>query len=236
MANEVVSVKDLSFGYTNDQLVLEDLSFIVNEGDFVVVKGPNGTGKSTLLKLLIGFLTPSKGKIEILGQKGSVLSTHAKAAYVSQKVGSFNADFPATVSEVVESALAQGRFPRPFLSKEQKEWAQECLEQVGMQEYSRSLIGRLSGGQQQRVFIARALAESPKLLFLDEPTVGVDIHAVGEICKLLGHLNTVHGITVFIVTHDPESVEPYANRILSFDVQGKFHQETKEKEATHVLS
>lgn len=236
MKTNAVTVENLSFGYTSNQLVLENLSFYVNDGDFVVVKGPNGAGKSTLLKLLLGFLSPTSGTIEILGDTGSVLSTRTKASYVSQKVGNFNTDFPATVFEVVASGLTRGKFPRPFLRKDEKKWILECLEQVGMENYSKTMIGRLSGGQQQRVFIARALAESPKLLFLDEPTVGVDVRAVSEICALLHHLNTVHGITIFIITHDPESVERFADCIFSFDVKGNFHEQHISKEATHVIA
>lgn len=231
MNNTIIDIKNLCFAYS-DQEILHNISTKIEQNDFVAIVGQNGTGKSTLLKVITGLLPIKTGNIEILGKNIKQLHNFDDIAYVSQKVGNFNSDFPATVEEVVTSVLYNKRNIFSKVTKEDKQFAADNLDMVGMLEHKTSMIGKLSGGQQQRVFIARALTQRPKVMLLDEPTVGIDNSSVVEICNFLGHLNTVHGITIVMVTHDFSSVERYVNKKLTIFTDGsavmeKLHKETK---------
>lgn len=207
---EVLKVKNLSFEYS-DTKVLNDISFSLNRGEFLGIIGSNGTGKSTLIKLILGLLKPTSGEIEVIASGG--------CGYVSQKAASFNTSFPATVSEVVAANLynKKGFFKRN--SKEDMEKVQIALKRVGMGEYAGKLIGKLSGGQQQRVFIARALVSEPQILFLDEPTVGIDAKSVVRVTELIKDLNK-SGITIIMTNHDTHSLTSLANKLLVLDEDG----------------
>ena len=211
MKNKVLEVKDLSFSYP-DKSILHRLSFDVDAGDFMCIVGTNGTGKSTLLKLILNQLSPLEGEIKLLGTNSEKYKDFASIAYVSQKATNINRDFPATVEEVVSLGLysKKGLFKRN--TKEDKKLIDSALERVGMLDYKHRQIGYLSGGQQQRVFIAKALISNPRIIFLDEPTTGIDIRAVDSICCLLGDLNKNSGITIVMVTHD-NHLATYADRV-----------------------
>lgn len=209
---KVIEVKDLSFGY-GERLVLENLNFSVERGDFVGIIGPNGSGKSTLIKLLLNIVKPLRGEINILGQSIEKFSCWSKIGYVSQKANSFNTAFPATVEEVVSANLYSkvGLFKR--INKEHKNLVYDALKTVGMEDYKDKLIGNLSGGQQQRVFIARVLVSKPEIMFLDEPTVGIDARTEGALYCLLGKLNSEMGITIVMISHDIGAMTVHANKI-----------------------
>ena len=213
MKNKVLEVKDLSFSYP-DKSILHRLSFDVDAGDFMCIVGTNGTGKSTLLKLILNQLSPLEGEIKLLGTNSEKYKDFASIAYVTQKATNINRDFPATVEEVVSLGLysKKGLFKRN--TKEDKKLIDSALERVGMLDYKHRQIGYLSGGQQQRVFIAKALISDPRIIFLDEPTTGIDIRAVDSICCLLGDLNKNSGITIVMVTHDISSIIYHSNKIL----------------------
>ena len=209
---KVIEVNDLSFGY-GERLICKNVGFSVEKGDFVGIIGPNGSGKSTLIKLLLRQLKPIKGQIKLLGQDIEKFDQWNKIGYVAQKANSFNTSFPATVEEVVSANL----FPKIGLFKriknKHRELVYKALETVGMEEYKDRLIGNLSGGQQQRVFIARALVSEPELIFLDEPTVGIDSESEGALYCLLGRLNQEKKITIVMVTHDIGAVIVHTNKI-----------------------
>ena len=216
---KVLEVKDLSFSYP-DKSILHRLSFDVESGDFLCVVGTNGTGKSTLLKLILNILQPTEGEIHLLGETPYKFKSYSKIAYVSQKATSFNRDFPATVEEIVTLGLySQKGFLKKY-DKEDKKKVASALKRVGMYDYKDRKIGHLSGGQQQRVFIAKALVFSPEIIFLDEPTVGIDIKAVDSICCLLGELNK-SGITIVMVTHDISSILYHSNKVLVLSEDGE---------------
>lgn len=197
----IVSIRNLFFGY-RDKMILENINLDIYEGDYIGIVGPNGSGKSTLIKLMLNILKPVKGEIELFGQDIKKFNQWEKIGYVTQKSNSFNKKFPATVEEVVASNL----YPKIGLFKPIKrnhlKLVHNALEIVNMEKYKSKLIGNLSGGQQQRVFIARALVNSPKVIFLDEPTVGIDIKSQEEFYKLLDKLNREMKITIVMVTHD----------------------------------
>lgn len=206
MTSSLVLVKNLNFGYSTE-LVLEAVNLRVGRGEYLGLIGPNGSGKSTLLKLILGLIpTPKHGTIELLGEPVKEFRDRWKIGYVSQKAASFNSGFPATVEEVVYT----GRAPRcgvlRFFSREDRIAVHQALDRVGMLAFKDRLIGRLSGGQQQRVFIARALASYPELLILDEPTVGVDLHAEAHFYSMIRELRREMGLTVILVSHDVGAV------------------------------
>ena len=228
MKNKVLELKDLSFSYP-DKSILHRLSFDVDAGDFMCIVGTNGTGKSTLLKLILNQLSPLEGEIKLLGTNSEKYKDFASIAYVSQKATNINRDFPATVEEVVSLGLysKKGLFKRN--TKEDKKLIDSALERVGMLDYKHRQIGYLSGGQQQRVFIAKALISDPRIIFLDEPTTGIDIRAVDSICCLLGDLNKNSGITIVMVTHDISSIIYHSNKILVLSEDGSGEVMTSEE-------
>ena len=228
MKNKVLEVKDLSFSYP-DKSILHRLSFDVDAGDFMCIVGTNGTGKSTLLKLILNQLSPLEGEIKLLGTNSEKYKDFASIAYVSQKATNINRDFPATVEEVVSLGLysKKGLFKRN--TKEDKKLIDSALERVGMLDYKHRQIGYLSGSQQQRVFIAKALISNPRIIFLDEPTTGIDIRAVDSICCLLGDLNKNSGITIVMVTHDISSIIYHSNKILVLSEDGSGEVMTSEE-------
>lgn len=228
MKNKVLEVKDLSFSYP-DKSILHRLSFDVDAEDFMCIVGTNGTGKSTLLKLILNQLSPLEGEIKLLGTNSEKYKDFASIAYVSQKATNINRDFPATVEEVVSLGLysKKGLFKRN--TKEDKKLIDSALERVGMLDYKHRQIGYLSGGQQQRVFIAKALISNPRIIFLDEPTTGIDIRAVDSICCLLGDLNKNSGITIVMVTHDISSIIYHSNKILVLSEDGSGEVMTSEE-------
>lgn len=199
--------ENVSFRY-RDRVILSDISFTVSPGEFVGIIGPNGGGKTTLLKLITGFLKPDGGKIEIFGNAPALNQT---IAYVPQNLR-YDREFPISVKELV---LSGRLFHLPWhgmFSEEDKIIALDALQQVGLEHLWDVSFGNLSGGQQQRALIARALASQPKLLLLDEPTANVDTQAEADIYSLLQKLKG--NMTILIVTHDLKMAIEHVERVL----------------------
>ena len=188
----ILTIEDLSYSYSKEK-VLEDINLEVDKGDFLSIIGPNGGGKSTLLKLILGLLKLQHGKI-ILNEN--------RIGYVPQNTN-ININFPIKVWEVV----SLGYKPSPKVKKQ----IDTVLKQVSMSDYYDKKIGELSGGQRQRVFIARALFNNPSLLILDEPTSSLDPKSSENIYKLLKELN--HDKTIIVVSHDLSVIAKYASKI-----------------------
>lgn len=218
----ILEVKNLSFSYSDEE-VFNDISFKIEKGDFLGIIGSNGAGKSTLIKLILGLLPADSGGIYLFGKEIREFRDYSKIGYVSQKASSFNSGFPTTVREVVCSNLYSGKKGfRLFDAKAkrtEREKTDKALSEVGMQEYSGRLIGRLSGGQQQRVFIARALVNEPEMIFLDEPTVGVDSQSVDAITDIITGLNK-RGISIIMTNHDTPSLISVSNKLLVLSEEG----------------
>jgi len=204
-SENLIEIKNVSFSY-GDQEIIKDINLSIHKGDYLGIVGSNGSGKTTLLRIILGLLTPKKGVIKLFGQNISEFKDWSKIGYVPQKVTNFDNNFPVTVGEVV----LMGRYGKLGLFHKIKEIdkqkANEALINVGMLDYHNHPIGDLSGGQQQRVFIARALAGDPKILFLDEPTVGVEKDVKEKFYSLLHDLNEKLELTIVIITHDIESM------------------------------
>ncbi len=199
----IIEVKDVSFSY-GDHKILESINLNIHKGDYVGLIGPNGGGKTTLVKLILGLLKPDKGEIKMFDVPLEKFKDWNKIGYVAQKVTNFDPNFPITASEVV--SLGKN-------SKEEKENVDWALDVVEMKNFSNRLIGQMSGGQQQRIFIARALAQKPQIMFLDEPTSGVDANSQKEFYKFIEKLNHELDITLILVSHDMEVVEKEVTEI-----------------------
>jgi zinc transport system ATP-binding protein len=191
----------------------------------VTVVGPNGGGKSTLLKLLLGILLPTGGSLTVLGK--SPREARSKVGYVPQ-YARFDERFPITVGEVVLTGRIRRHFG--FYSREDKARAEEAMERVGIQDLSRRSFAELSGGQRQRVLIARALVGDPRILLLDEPTANIDAFMSERFIKLVAELSKDR--TVFFVTHDTGYVSEFTDRV--FCVNTKLEEHPAE-EAAHSL-
>lgn len=205
---KAVFCRDLFFSY-DEADVLKGVSFDVEEGEYIGIIGPNGGGKSTLLKLILGFLEPKKGEIRVFGKPP--LEAQRKTAYVPQNIR-YDRHFPlSTLELVLGGRLSHLPWHGQFLKKD-KEKGLEALAKVGLLELSGRHFGTLSGGEQQRSLIARALASEPKLLLLDEPTASVDIKAEREILSLLKSLKDE--MTILMVTHDLQTTIDHFDRVL----------------------
>jgi len=221
VSTSIISAQNLSFAYDH-QVVLENVSFEVSAGAFVGIIGPNGSGKTTLIKILLGILQPQAGSLTIF-DKPVVLGHHGREiAYVPQKVTQAENRFPITVEEVV----ALGRLGHQSLfhrSTATDDSINRALETVGLTEVKTKQLSALSGGQQQRVFIAKALAAEPKLLILDEPTVGIDSDSQDRFYALLSQLNRKHGLTIILVSHDIEVVVKEVTSVLCLNKTLIYH-------------
>jgi len=225
MEPHAIDLKSVTFSYENTP-ILEDVSFSLKQGDFLGVIGPNGGGKTTLLKLLLGLLAPDKGEIRILGEAPH--DAKHRVGYVPQYTD-LNLSFPASVLDIVlMGRLQRSRIGRWYSQKDRSK-AEEVLEKVGMLDYQHVHIGELSGGQRQRVFIARALATDPEIFFLDEPTSSVDHEFETDLYSFLQELNKE--VTIVVVTHDigviSSNVKSVAcvNRTMMFHEEGKISME-----------
>ncbi len=192
----IVEIKDLDFAY-GGEAVLEDVNLNVRQQDFMAVIGPNGGGKTTLLKLMLGLLAPTKGTVRVDGKSPQAASPCI--GYVPQNVHS-NHSFPITAIDVVMMGKLEPKKRWSRHSAANRREAMAALERMEMEAYADKKIGMLSGGQRQRVFIARALVAQPKLLLLDEPTASIDTKGQADFFRLLRELN--QDMTVLVVSHD----------------------------------
>jgi zinc transport system ATP-binding protein len=219
---KIIEAENLGFSYGGEP-IFSNISFTVTEGDFVAVIGSNGTGKSTLLRLLLGELTPSAGHVRLFGEDAARFRNWPKIGYVMQAAAQRGASFPATVEEIVTanlySQIGLFRFPR----REHRELTREALAQVGMNDCSKRLFYTLSGGQQQRVLLARVLVNKPEIMLLDEPATGIDAQTTAALYELLARLNRETGLTVVMVTHDLGRSSEYATRVLCLE-DGLLHE------------
>jgi zinc transport system ATP-binding protein len=207
MNETIISLKKICFSY-DDFPVLEDIDLDVQKKEFIGIVGPNGGGKSTLLKLILGLLKPLSGKIEVLGK--TPVQAHQQLGYVPQFI-LFDREFPITVREtVLQGRLGQTR-PVFGFRKKDIEVARESMAKTDILDLENRPIASLSGGQLQRVLIARALACEPKILLLDEPTANIDPKVEEDVFGLLKDLN--ENVTIIVVSHDIGFISHFINRV-----------------------
>ncbi|MEA4890563.1 MAG: metal ABC transporter ATP-binding protein [Clostridiaceae bacterium] len=212
----VLEIEQLSFGYAQN-LIFTNVDFAIRAGDFAGIIGANGTGKSTLLKLILGLLAPADGTIRLLGEDVRQFHHWPAVGYVPQGQTMTGQYFPATAFEVVQAGLSNQIGLLRFPGKKQREQVREALALVGVENLAGRLISQMSGGQQQRVMLARVLVTRPKLMLLDEPTTGIDARSVASLYELLKKLNQDTGLTILMVTHDLDRAAPFLNRVLCLD-------------------
>jgi zinc transport system ATP-binding protein len=227
--NSIISLENISYSYEKKP-ILQQINFEIPKGAFVGLLGPNGGGKTTLIKIILGILKPDSGSLTLFDQPLEEFKSWNKIGFVSQKSNSFNKGFPASVYEVVSSGLTSKVGYFKFFNQEHKEKILYAIDAVGMSDYTYENIGNLSGGQQQRVFIARALVSEPELLILDEPTVGIDYENVQRFYELLHDLNKQNGISLLLVTHDTGTMTKYATNIACLNKTLHFHGNPEEFE------
>jgi len=223
VSNEpLVSVENISFSFGSTK-VLDDISLAVTTGDFLAIIGPNGSGKSTLVKVILGIYALTIGSVALLGKDIKSFKQWDKIGYVPQKATNIDSFFPVSVREVVAMGLLSKKsFPR-FLRRRDIKVIDHALEQVDLKDFKTRRIGELSGGQQQRVFIARAIVNQPSLLFLDEPTTGVDAETQERFYSMLGSLNRANKITIVLITHDLGIINKRVNKIACLNQRLVFH-------------
>jgi zinc transport system ATP-binding protein len=217
----IVDIKDLRFAYNGDT-VLNDVNLTVQQKDFIAIIGPNGGGKTTLLKLILGLLMPVKGTIRVDGKSPQEASPCI--GYVPQDVH-MNHSFPITVIDVV---LMGNLDPHKRLSRRSASIRRDALgalERMEMASHADKKIGMLSGGQRQRVFIARALLSQPKLLLLDEPTTNIDTKGQADFYRLLTELN--QDITVMVVSHDLLAISRYVKSVACVNKKLHYHDQAE---------
>jgi len=223
-----IEVKQLSFAYEKEQTILDNITLMVQKNDFLAIIGPNGGGKSTLLKLILGLLKPTSGTINVNVDKNLL-------GYVPQNTN-LNINFPITALEVVLMGHIGSKKKLFGYSKEEMACAMNSLKQVSMESYAHVKIGNLSGGQRQRVFIARALCANPKIILLDEPTASIDVQGQKEVYDLLKQLSQT--ISIVVVSHDISVLLNYAKNVAHINKTLVYHTlehiNSSIKEDTHL--
>ena len=199
--------ENLTLGY-DSRVIVKNLNFSVNEGDYLCIVGENGSGKSTLMKAILGLHSPMFGTV----RTGDGVKQN-EIGYLPQQT-EVQRDFPASVWEIVLSGC-QGRCGlRPFYNRREKEIARSAMQKMKIDHLASRCYRELSGGQQQRVLLARALSATRKILLLDEPVSGLDPKVTNEMYQLIKELNAVDGITVIMISHDISAATEYASHIL----------------------
>jgi len=206
-------VKDLTLGYENE-IVINNISFTVNDGDFIIVVGKNGAGKSTLIKGILGLIKPMGGEIRF----GESLNKNL-IGYMPQET-KVDAGFPASVYEIVLSGRLNRMGLRPFYNKEDKAKAMEALEILNIAHIKDKSFSELSGGQRQKTLLARSLCATNKLLILDEPSNNLDATSKEEFYDLLEKLNKELNISIMMISHDADLDKTLGNKVLKISDQG----------------
>ena len=215
----LLSFENLAIGYEHN-IVLENLNFSIEQGDYLAILGENGAGKSTLLKTMLGLIPPIQGHIRL---DDSIKRN--EIGYLPQQT-MVQRDFPASIWEVVISGCLAKDGIRPFYSKQDKELAKKNIERMGLKGLEKRCYRELSGGQQQRVLLARALCSSDKILVLDEPVTGLDPLATKQLYELVDELNK-SGITIIMISHDLHVIN-HSNKVLNIGKSNTFFGSTEE--------
>ncbi len=217
----LVEIENVTFAYAGET-VLQDVNLTVKAGDFTAMIGPNGGGKTTLLKLILGLLKPNRGSIRVDGR--SARKGSSCIGYVPQDVH-INSDFPITAIDVVLMGKLDPKKRWARQSETNTREARAALERLGMAPHAHKRIGALSGGQRQRVLIARALVTQPKLLLLDEPTASIDTKGQTEFFSLLEDLN--REITILVVSHDLLVISRYVKSVACVNKRLHYHDQAE---------
>jgi len=223
----IFDVKNLNFS-VRGQKILSHISLEIFNGEYVAIIGPNGGGKTTLIRLLLGLDTPTDGKIKLYGKKIKNFKEWHKIGYVPQRASLVDANFPATVEDIVNMGRVSKRSFFKAMSKEDKTAVQDAMIKMDVLDLKDKMVGTLSGGQRQRVMIARALASSPEILILDEPNTGVDMVSQKNFYALLAKLNRDENITIVFITHDIGVIADDIGRLFTINQKATICNNPKE--------
>ncbi|QOY52083.1 metal ABC transporter ATP-binding protein [Candidatus Sulfurimonas baltica] len=197
----IFDIKNLGFS-VKGQSILKNISLEIFGGEYIAIIGPNGGGKTTLIRMLLGLEKPTDGEIKIFGKKLKDFNDWHKIGYVPQRASHVDSSFPATVLDIVKMGRTSQRGFFSTYSEQDKHLVNDAMSKMDVVNLKDKMIGTLSGGQRQRVMIARALASKPEILILDEPNTGVDVLSQKRFYTLLGELNKAEGMTIVFITHD----------------------------------
>lgn len=210
---QLVNFQDVTIDYGNIRAI-SNINFDIKSGEYICIIGSNGSGKSTVIKSVLGLLKPNKGTINLNIDKSDI-------SYVPQ-IDQAERDFPATVFEIVITGTQKKQKKLPFYTKKDITTANDAIDLMGIKNISKNRIGHLSGGQRQRVMLARAMCRNPKLLVLDEPCANLDPIITRQLHDLLEMINKDKNITIFMASHNMHEVTKHASRILVIDRELKF--------------
>ena len=224
----IFECKDVTLGYEN-KVVAKNLNFKIDQGDYLCVVGENGTGKSTLIKTLLGLIKPLNGEV-IANVQGK---NHKGVGYLPQQTQA-QKDFPASVWEVVLSGVLNNDHRCPFYNKKDKAEAEKNKEKLNILDLKKRCYRELSGGQQQRVLLARALCATDSVLILDEPVTGLDPAASMELYETIKDLNKKENVTIIMVSHDIKNALNYATHILHLEQENDFFGTVEEYKKSNV--
>ncbi len=218
--NKVIDIVNVTAGYDNNPRIIKNISFSVYQKDFLGIIGPNGGGKTTLLRTIMGLIKPTEGKVSFYNQEGVGVSK-INIGYLPQ-LNKIDRKFPITVHDVILSGLStSGKFPSFALSSKYKERVQEVAEQMGVEQLLKRPIGELSGGQLQRVLLGRSIVDNPILLILDEPISYVDKLFETNFYKILDEINSRMGIV--LVSHDIGTILSTVRNVLCVNETAHYH-------------
>ena len=224
----IFECKDVTLGYEN-KVVAKNLNFKIDQGDYLCVVGENGTGKSTLIKTLLGLIKPLNGEV-IANVQGK---NHKGVGYLPQQTQA-QKDFPASAWEVVLSGVLNNDHRCPFYNKKDKAEAEKNMEKLNILDLKKRCYRELSGGQQQRVLLARALCATDSVLILDEPVTGLDPAASMEFYETIKDLNKKENVTIIMVSHDIKNALNYATHILHLEQENDFFGTVEEYKKSNV--
>nr|WP_321267199.1 metal ABC transporter ATP-binding protein [uncultured Sulfurimonas sp.] len=197
----IFDVKNLYFKVGNQE-ILSNVSLEIFAHEYIGIIGPNGGGKTTLIRILLGLEKQTKGEVKIFGKRIKNFKEWHKIGYVPQRATQVDVNFPATVEDVVKMGRVSQRKLFSKESEEDRKLVAEAMQKMNVYHLKEKMVGTLSGGQRQRVMCARALASKPEILILDEPNTGVDVASQKRFYDLLGYLNKEEKITIVFITHD----------------------------------
>ena len=207
-----IEIKNLKFGY-NENLILKGVNLDLDQGDFAVISGENGSGKSTLIKLILGELKKDHGSIKLFGIDMEDFKNFDKIGYVPQVNEAIKVAFPVSAREYVGLHLYKEFSIFNTITKKSKSKIENTFSTLKIKDLIDRPVNTLSGGQAQRVMIARAMVSNPDILILDEPTVGIDQKSKEDFLDLLVHLNTHHGISILMITHEMDILGDYVDKV-----------------------
>lgn len=214
----IIKIENMSFGYTNSVKTLTNINMKIDEGEFIVIVGENGSGKSSLIKCILGLNKYQDGKITVEDRIG----------YLPQ-ISEIQNNFPATIEEIVLSGTIPKNVRKIFYTKDDKKQAEEVMKKLNLYDMRKKCFYELSGGQRQRVLIARALCSTDKIIILDEPVNGLDPKIVTGIYEILNDLNKNQGLTIVMVSHDVDRCLKYCSRVIEME-NGKIKKDVSASE------